>query len=174
MATKNDAADDTADDTPDAVPVRSASYVRDHLANERTFLAWLRTAVAMMGFGIVMVKLRYLVPNAPATGGVLHVVQLGLLFAGVGLAMVPFALWHYFSTRRAIDGAAYVPEGASVVAFGVAIMVVGVGVIIYLLTPQPVPVVPAGANANAVISHAAADHAAVGRNSAVRRVLCCL
>ena len=28
--------------------------IRDHLANERTFLAWLRTGMAMMGFGVVI------------------------------------------------------------------------------------------------------------------------
>ena len=28
----------------------------DHLANERTFLAWIRTSIALMGFGFVIVK----------------------------------------------------------------------------------------------------------------------
>jgi putative membrane protein len=28
----------------------------DHLANERTFLAWVRTGIALMGFGFVIVK----------------------------------------------------------------------------------------------------------------------
>ena len=28
----------------------------DHLANERTFLAWIRTSVAIMGFGFVVVE----------------------------------------------------------------------------------------------------------------------
>ena len=29
---------------------------REHLANERTFLAWIRTSIALMGFGFVIVK----------------------------------------------------------------------------------------------------------------------
>jgi len=28
---------------------------REHLANERTFLAWIRTSIALMGFGFVIV-----------------------------------------------------------------------------------------------------------------------
>jgi putative membrane protein len=28
----------------------------DHLANERTFLAWIRTSIALMGFGFVIVR----------------------------------------------------------------------------------------------------------------------
>ena len=38
---------------------RNANSARDHLANERTYLAWIRTAVALMGFGVVIVRLRY-------------------------------------------------------------------------------------------------------------------
>ena len=30
--------------------------VADHLANERTFLAWIRTSIGIMGFGFVVVK----------------------------------------------------------------------------------------------------------------------
>jgi uncharacterized membrane protein YidH (DUF202 family) len=29
---------------------------REHLANERTFLAWIRTNIALMDFGFVIVK----------------------------------------------------------------------------------------------------------------------
>lgn len=28
----------------------------DHLANERTFLAWIRTSIALIGFGFVIIK----------------------------------------------------------------------------------------------------------------------
>jgi len=30
--------------------------LKDHLANERTFLAWLRTSIALMAFGFVVMK----------------------------------------------------------------------------------------------------------------------
>ena len=58
------------------------SRVRDHLANERTYLAWMRTAVALMGFGVVILRLRYLIPpQMPRTG---QGWKLGLLFALIG------------------------------------------------------------------------------------------
>ena len=31
-------------------------HTRDHLANERTFLAWIRTSLAIIGLGFVVVK----------------------------------------------------------------------------------------------------------------------
>lgn len=33
------------------------STARDHLANERTFLAWVRTALGIMGLGVILEKL---------------------------------------------------------------------------------------------------------------------
>ena len=36
--------------------VRPVAQLRDYLAEERTFLAWIRTAVALMGFGFVVAR----------------------------------------------------------------------------------------------------------------------
>jgi uncharacterized membrane protein YidH (DUF202 family) len=45
--------------------------VTDHMANERTYLAWVRTGITIMALGFVVAKfgiiIRELVPNAPAT-----------------------------------------------------------------------------------------------------------
>ena len=36
--------------------MRSTEKSREHLANERTFLAWVRTSIGIMAFGFVVVK----------------------------------------------------------------------------------------------------------------------
>src|SRR5690554_7824105 len=35
---------------------KNDTRLREHLANERTFLAWVRTALALIGLGFVIVK----------------------------------------------------------------------------------------------------------------------
>ncbi len=40
---------------------RPTSWVRDQLANERTLLAWVRTALAFMAFGLGIAKLSLLI-----------------------------------------------------------------------------------------------------------------
>jgi putative membrane protein len=40
-----------------AVLNNQGSTARDHLANERTFLAWVRTALGIVGLGVAVVKL---------------------------------------------------------------------------------------------------------------------
>ena len=36
--------------------IKSQGSAGDHLANERTFLAWIRTSIGIMAFGFVVVK----------------------------------------------------------------------------------------------------------------------
>lgn len=115
-----------------------SSRVTNHLANERTFLAWLRTAIAMMGFGILIVRLRSSISSG-ASRGPIHVAQVGLLFALIGLGMVGFALWNYFATRRAIDNDAYRANATGIVVFAAFILLLGVFVVAYLFTATPLP-----------------------------------
>ncbi len=43
-------------ESTERVPVNPDSVVRDHLANERTFLAWVRTAIGVMALGVAVAK----------------------------------------------------------------------------------------------------------------------
>jgi putative membrane protein len=111
---------------------RHPSRVRDHLANERTYLAWMRSAIALMGFGVVIVRLRHfqppLVPQ-PGTGW-----KLGLLFSVVGLVTVLLSTQHYFAVRRDIDEDTYEPADRWVILFSLAVMILGAGVIYFVFT----------------------------------------
>lgn len=111
---------------------QNPSRVRDHLANERTYLAWMRTAVALMGFGVVIVRLRYLRP--PQLQGQGQGWKLGLLFALVGLLTVLLSSVHYFAIRRAIDEDTYEPASWWVILFSLCVALVGSGVLYFLLT----------------------------------------
>src|SRR5260221_11451363 len=41
-------------DTP--IKLKPVADLRDYLAEERTFLAWIRTGIALMGFGFVVAR----------------------------------------------------------------------------------------------------------------------
>lgn len=119
-------------------PSSDPNRVRDHLANERTFLAWVRTSVALMGFGVVIVRLRYLLPPGTQARG--HGWELGLLFTLVGLLTVPLAALHYFAVRRAIEEKSFAPSGRWVILVAVALALIGAGVLVWLFnTPSSAP-----------------------------------
>ncbi len=105
--------------------------VRDHLANERTFLAWVRTSTALLGFGVLIAKLRFLVPS-PHAGA--RSTALGLAFAVVGLLTLLFAAWHYNRTRRQIDGQNYKSATGVIFAFAALVFGLGLASVVYLLS----------------------------------------
>lgn len=118
----------------------SEANVRDHLANERTLLAWVRTSIALMGFGVLIAKLRFLVlttPQAVPPQAGARSTLLGLAFAGVGLLTLVFAAVHHEQTRRAIESGCYRPSGRVLVVFVSVLFLLGLASVGYLLALAP-------------------------------------
>ena len=119
---------------------QNPSRVRDHLANERTYLAWMRTAVALMGFGVVIVRIRYFLPSHASGHG--YGWKLGLLFTLVGLLAVLISTLHYFAIRRAIEQDTYESATWWVILFSLSITLIGSGVLYFLFVTPLNPISP--------------------------------
>jgi len=120
----------------------SDQRVRDHLANERTYLAWMRTAIALMGFGVVIARLRNLLtPGIQGTG---QGWKLGLVFAIVGLLTVLLSTRHYFAVLNAINHNTYRPFSRWVIVFSLVVITLGAGVLYVLFT------IPVGASTSLI------------------------
>lgn len=103
----------------------------DRSANERTFLAWMRAAMALMGFGVIIIRLRVVqmpVHYREAMGW-----KLGLIFSLIGWATVLISTVHYFTVRHQIDSDTYNPPDAMVLFFSFAVGLLGIGVIYSIL-----------------------------------------
>jgi putative membrane protein len=88
----------------------------EHAANERTFLAWVRTGIAVIAFGFVVEKFNLFV-QAMASAGSLdaaHRLQLerasgplgrydGLALVLVGLALIAVAAFRFVRTGQRLD-----------------------------------------------------------------------
>jgi len=87
---------------------------RDHLANERTFLAWVRTAVAIVVFGFAIgrfsIALRQLstMEGHPARRGGISV-WMGASSIVLGVALVVAGLVRYRQTRARLDEGTFQP-----------------------------------------------------------------
>jgi putative membrane protein len=107
--------------------------IRDHLANERTYLAWMRSGIALMGFGVLIVRLRIIrppfAPQPPGNGW-----KLGLAFALVGVLTVLLSTQHYFAVRRDIDEDTYQPPDRWILLASIAVLLLGGGVLYYVFT----------------------------------------
>lgn len=106
--------------------------VREHLANERTYLAWMRTAIALMGFGLVIMRLRY--SQIPQLNSVSNSWELSLVFSLIGLVTVLLSTQHYFAVRGAIDSDSRTASSRWVFLFSLVVMLLGTGAIYLTFT----------------------------------------
>jgi putative membrane protein len=96
--------------------VENPNRARDHLANERTFLAWMRTGASIVVFGfaigrfsIAMRQLTAMQGHAVRTAGISVWMGSGAIVAGV--ALVVAGLVRYRKTRTQLDAGTFEPAG---------------------------------------------------------------
>lgn len=82
---------------------------KDHAANERTFLAWIRTSVAIMALGFVVERFSLFLQIAAArpdlrVPGLSHGRFGGIALIIVGVLMIVIATARFLGHKRAIDG----------------------------------------------------------------------
>ena len=112
------------------------AWLRTRLALERTIMSWLRTAVALIGFGFALVQYfnhlqqipgarpAYL-PTAPEF--------LGLALIACGVLALVVSIWQYRWTVRYLWGGSFAPiagitkEGMNSPVLAIAILLIGIG-----------------------------------------------
>jgi len=88
----------------------------DHAANERTFLAWVRTGIAVIALGFVIEKFNLFVLTLARTAGLAKPLLLhrlggslgryeGLAFIGGGIGLIVLATARFARTTALIDDA---------------------------------------------------------------------
>ena len=82
----------------------------ERLANERTFLAWIRTSISIISLGFVVAKfsvwmhelVAQLAPGKPIPSTGLSL-PIGVAMMTFGAVLAVLAAWHYRHVNRAID-----------------------------------------------------------------------
>lgn len=111
----------------------------DHAANERTFLAWVRTAIAVMAFGFLVERFDlFLQLASPTMAGRTvplpdqkfgNVVGLSLIVLGTG--MVALAGVRFVATARYIDSATAHPGTGSRIDLALAALLILLGCAVF-------------------------------------------
>ena len=112
------------------------AWVRTRLALERTILSWLRTAVALIGFGFAIVQyLSHLqqIPGARPADFRTAPEYLGLALISCGIVALVISLWQYWWGVRYLWGEPFAPiagvtkEGMHTPVIAVAILLILIG-----------------------------------------------
>src|SRR5437660_10032035 len=116
----------------------NSNRARDHLANERTFLAWVRTGAAIVVFGfaigrfsIAMRQLTALQGHPLRTAGIS--VWMGSFTIVAGVALVVAGLVRYRKTRSQLDAGTFEPAGFVVDLITTLTVLFGIALAAYLI-----------------------------------------
>ncbi|MFB2839495.1 YidH family protein [Floridanema evergladense] len=120
---------------------------REHQANERTFLAWLRTAIALIGFGFAIARfglfLRQIEVSFTGKNTVpdsfVNSQNLGISLVILGVIVIGLSVWRYNKVLRQIEDANYKPSRLMVWLTAVIVMVLGLLSIPFLLLRHTPP-----------------------------------
>ncbi|MBD2576468.1 DUF202 domain-containing protein [Oscillatoria sp. FACHB-1406] len=122
---------------------------REHQANERTFLAWLRTSIALMGFGFALTRFSLFLRQfqvatthqAATHRSIFNSENLGLSLVIFGIVVIVLAAWHYNRVFWQIERGDYRPNRTMVWITTAAVIVLGLLSLPVLLwrevTPNP-------------------------------------
>ncbi len=110
------------------------------MANERTFLAWIRTSIAIMAFGFVVEKFSLFVKQmgyylgkemVPPPSGTSS--WIGILLVLLGLVMGSLAYFRYKSVAKQIEDDTYQPSPLLSVMLFLSMLSIGIFLILYLV-----------------------------------------
>jgi inner membrane protein YidH len=126
----------------DPISASSRPDVRDHLAVERTFLAWIRTGLSLMGFGFVVARfglflqeLQVVRPSVQARSYGLSL-WFGTSLIVIGVIVNGFSTMRYRTLVRHLNrgGSDLSRASAAAIALALFLALIGLAMAIYLVS----------------------------------------
>jgi putative membrane protein len=87
--------------------------IREHLANERTLLSWVRTGVSLISIGLVVERAGALVDASMKVGSTNASEFFGLALALLGALTLILGTTQFLNNRRRISTGEFVPSAAA-------------------------------------------------------------
>jgi putative membrane protein len=120
--------------------IKKSGNASDHLANERTFLAWIRTSVGIMAFGFVVVKFSLFVKQLSLLIDKKEVVQpkgfsslVGIILVSIGALTAVFSWLRYKSIERQLIQGEYRNTSFLITALTAIIFCISIFLMVYLI-----------------------------------------
>jgi uncharacterized protein (DUF302 family)/uncharacterized membrane protein YidH (DUF202 family) len=124
------------------IETRQSVDLRDSLAAERTFLAWIRTGLALMGFGFVVARFGLflqqlqLIEHVPSASSYGLSLWFGTALIVTGVVVFLLSAWHHLRLLEELNRGGPLPSRPSrqAVAIAVFLALVGLAMAIYLVS----------------------------------------
>jgi putative membrane protein len=141
MAQQEDNAGNTIGEQDIPLPkhIGTSKKVTDHLANQRTFLAWMRTGLATITFGFVVERFGLLLRELGFKIGLVEILPVhyssffGVSLTILGVIMMIVALFEFLQIRSSIDSERFHPPAAFSIILTILASLIGALLAVYLL-----------------------------------------
>ncbi|UOY93162.1 DUF202 domain-containing protein [Ectobacillus sp. JY-23] len=110
-----------------------SQYIQQHLANERTYLAWLRTAIAVSGLGFLVANLHFAVREELTALGNKIAILIGFTSIVVGIIIIALATWSYLVKRKEINEQTFQAVGPMTIWISLAVILLILVIASYFL-----------------------------------------
>lgn len=110
-----------------------SKYIQQHLANERTYLAWIRTAIAIGGVGFLVTNLHFNPASEVSDWADKTVTAIGYLSVVLGIFTLVFSTISYLRKRKQINEQTFESSHAMVVFLTVCLILIFLIFFTYLL-----------------------------------------
>ena len=107
--------------------------IREHLANERTLLSWVRTGISLISIGLVVERAGALVDASMKVGSTSASELFGLALALLGTLTLIIGTNQFLGNRRRISTGEFVPSAAAYLIIVAGSLVFAGTFIIYVL-----------------------------------------
>ncbi len=123
----------------------SSERAQQYLANQRTFLSWVRTSIALIGLGFAIERFSIflqqfrLIAGTDAIGNTSSATAheysalIGIGMIIVGTSFIVYSLKNYLDTNKTIASGRYMPKNAIVYTTSATIIGLGIIMVIFLI-----------------------------------------
>ncbi|WP_174615925.1 YidH family protein [Virgibacillus ihumii] len=110
-------------------------YAQQHLANERTYLAWIRTSIAIIGIGLLMTSLHFSGNITPSASNAFEI-MLGIItgFFFFGMVIIIIATTSYLSKKKQIENQSFYSSHMPIVFVSFILIAIAIIVIFCVLS----------------------------------------
>ncbi|CAM4152374.1 YidH family protein [Bacillus paramycoides] len=110
----------------------SVKYAQQHLANERTYLAWIRTAISITGVGFLTTSLHFTIKISSNPYINILVIVLGIFACVIGFITGILSTIQYARKRREIQAGIFIPSNYSIIFISILFSLLVFMIFMYL------------------------------------------
>lgn len=111
---------------------KESKYIQQHLANERTFLAWIRTAIATIGIGFLATSLHFNSGYQSNLGDKIAVI-ITITSVVIGFSTIIGSTINYFRVRKNINKQTFTSSISIIIFMSIIALIIVILIAFYFI-----------------------------------------